>query len=133
MGRLNELAGLKHELLQNVSRSMLPITVHRRVLRAGPKWMDNCTNLLPFLRDAREVDGPLVDIFLNHVQSIQRMLQKLVGHVRRSQSELEKLLPKVSTALSLWTYKLKSTFSAVHDDGAALRVGGVRDRFSQDS
>jgi hypothetical protein len=88
---------------------------------------------LPFLRDAREVDGELVDVFIESVRSVQRILQRIVDHVRRSQSDLQKLLPKMSTALSLWTYTLKCTFAGIYDDGAGLRVGALRDRRSQES
>jgi hypothetical protein len=132
MGRLNELGGLAHDLLARVSANV-PLPVYRCVLAGGPAWMDHCTNLLPFLRDAREVDGELVDIFIKSVRSVQRILHHVVVHVRQSQSELQKLLPKMSTALSLWTYTLKSTFAGIYDDGAGLRVGALKERRSQES
>jgi hypothetical protein len=131
MRRLNQRALLAHQLLQNVASSHLPITVHRCVLTTGSAWLDKCTHLLPFLRDAREVDSELVDAFLDHVRSVHKVLQRIVDHVRRSQSELQKLLARVTPALSLWTYTLKSTFTSVHDEGR-LRVGTFRERPSQE-
>lgn len=125
---MNQTASLIHALLSTVSSFSVPSAVHRIVLNYGPAWMDSCTGLLDFLKDARQVDCDAVDSFINHVRDIGRSLQGVVDHVRRHERELQKNLPKLSKSLSAWIYSLKNTFTGVYDDGTGVRIGTLSER-----
>jgi len=125
--RLNQVAELTRVLLTKVSSNAVPVNVHRVVLTSGPLWMDNCTALLGFLKDAREVNGGAVDLFVNSVRIVRKHLQSVVDHVRRHETELQKSLPRISTALTSWTYTLKRIFSGIYDD-RPVRIATMRER-----
>jgi hypothetical protein len=127
MERLNHVAELTRVLLTKVSSAAIPATVHRVVLTSGPSWMDNCTALVEFLKDARQVNGDAVDIFVASVRIVRKNLQAVVDHVRRNETELQGSLPKMSTALTSWTYTLKRIFAGMYDD-RAVRIATMRER-----
>jgi hypothetical protein len=127
MERLNRVAELTRVLLTKVSSSAIPANVHRVVLTSGPPWMDNCTALVEFLKDARQVNGEAVDVFVASVRIVRKSLQAVVDHVRRNETELQRSLPKMSTALTSWTYTLKRIFAGMYDD-RAVRVATMRER-----
>jgi hypothetical protein len=127
MERLNRIAELTRVLLTKVSSSAIPANVHKVVLMAGPSWMDNCTALVEFLKDARQVNGEAVDVFVASVRIVRKSFQAVVDHVRRNETDLQRSLPKMSTALTSWSYTVKRLFAGIYDD-RAVRVATMRER-----
>ncbi|OHS93331.1 hypothetical protein TRFO_40395 [Tritrichomonas foetus] len=107
MERLNKLASLSKTLLANISTNEIPSNIHQKALVYGPYWMDSCTNLLEFIKDARQVSSQDVDNFISTIRVIRRNLQGIVNHVRRNETNLQKYLPKLSKSLSSWSYNLR--------------------------
>lgn len=114
--RMVNLASQMRFLLMKISTPNVPPSIHQKVIQLGPNWMDSCTDLLVFLKDARNVYTEKVDEFIGFIRTIRRNLQAVVGHARNNQPKLQRFLPRITKSLETWSYSLRTTFEEVYDD-----------------
>ena len=107
LDRMIKLASLMKNLLMTISSPEIPMSSHQKVIQFGPNWMDNCTELLDFLNDAKQVYPEKVKDYISIIRTIRRNLQAVVTHARRNEPKLLRFLPRISKSLEVWTYKLK--------------------------
>lgn len=107
LDRMIEISSSMSELLTSVSTTDIPFSTLQKVIQLGPIWMDSCTELLNFLKDAKQVYPDKVKFYIKKIRPIRRNLQAVVLHSRRNEPKLQKFLPRISKSLEVWTYNLR--------------------------
>lgn len=124
---IKNLGLLAKKLIQNISNNDVTSAILAKVIPYGSSWMENCTQLLDFLKDACQVSKEDTVAFISTNRCIRRNLQALIDHVRKNFPNSEKSLPRLTKAVESWSYNLKNSFQDVYD-GEALIMEKMPDR-----